>query len=252
MSRRLAAFYLVSSLSIAGTISAQEDALPTTITAADSETTPDTSTTETSEAATTPGSPSERTAESEATVPASQKNLRRDPEGVRGLSPFWEEVQKGDAAFIARDWVAAQTFYKAAIKKSPHNPQGHLRMAEFSLNQGELDEAQTFATAALRFSAEDLRAKADASFLISEIREAQNQMQEALVSWRSYKSLGLQLPPNPQTQGKGPQPVRVYLPTADARIAAIETVQKMDAEYAAVRQRIQKGLDEAEKAITGK
>jgi hypothetical protein len=124
-------------------------------------------------------------------------------------------------------------------------------MAELSLDQGALDEAETFTAAALRFSGEDLRTKADASFLMSEIQERQRAMEEALVNWRAYKSLSVQLPPKANSAEEGPGPVRIYSRTADARIAAIETVKMLNADYEAVRQRIQKGMDEAKKASTG-
>lgn len=248
MSRRLATFCLVSTLSLPGTISAQETSTPATSTTTATEGEANT------EAKTdaTPATPSEAAVSAQVPARAPRENLRQDPQGVRGISPFWEEVQKGDAAFSARDLVAAQTFYKAAIFKSPRDPQGHLRMAELSLDQGKLDEAETFAAAALRFSGEDLRAKTKASFLMSEIRERQRALEEAIVNWRAYKSMSAQLPAPDKIAVKGPQAARIYPVTADARIAAIETVKKLDADYEAVRKRLQKDLVEANQAAAGK
>src|SRR5690606_30116117 len=93
-------------------------------------------------------------------APPKATETPRDPAGVTGISPFWESVNKGDAAFLAQDLTAAANHYQAAIIQSPKDPIGHLRMAELSLKQNELARASEFITAALRFADKNFRAKA--------------------------------------------------------------------------------------------
>jgi tetratricopeptide (TPR) repeat protein len=182
---------------------------------------------------------------------ASPTETPRDPKGVTGISPFWEAIVKGDSAVLAQDFAGASSHYQTAITGSPKNPVGHLRMAELSLKQGELDRAFEFLTAALRFS-EDMRHKAQAHFLLAEVKERKAAHDEALAAWRDYKVLDGQLPTQTKVAGKGPLPATVYVDTADKRTAAIEAKKKLDADYAEVRARIQKNVDAADEATGGK
>lgn len=174
----------------------------------------------------------------------------RDPAGVTGISPFWEAVNKGDAAFLAQDLDGAINHYQVAITSSPKDPIGHLRMAEVSLKKKELERAQEFIMAALRFSEKDFRAKASASFLLAELRERQAMPEEAIEAWNRYKSLESQRPTEKPKSAKGPRPPHIYVETANSRIAAIEAKKKLDLEYAAVRERIQANIDKAD-SVTG-
>lgn len=174
----------------------------------------------------------------------------RDPAGVTGISPFWESVNKGDAAFMAQDLTGAANHYQAAITGAPKNPIGHLRMAEVSLKQNELARAQEFITAALRFAEKDFRVKAAASFLMAELRERQAMDEDAKSAWSQYKALESQLPQEKPKSDKGPRPPHVYVETADSRIAAIDAKKKLNEEYAAVRERIQANIDKAD-SVTG-
>lgn len=228
MTRILAVFSLLSAFTVTGSLFAEE---PSNVTAT---------------ASSVPAVAPSRVARS-----ALGEDIPRDPAGVRGISPFWERVFQGDAEYLAQDFVAARSSYQSAITQDPKNPVGHLRMAELNMNQGKLDEAQSFAESALRFSNENLRQKARASFLVAEIRERQKLSDEAIVDWRAYKSLGAQIPPHNPVQGKGPADVKIYAESADSRVSALETVKKLDADCVQVRERIKKGLDEAELATTG-
>ncbi len=175
----------------------------------------------------------------------------RDPNGVTGISPFWESINKGDAAFLAQDLDGATNHYQAAITGSPKNPTGHLRMAEVSLKKNEPERAQEFITAALRFAEKDVRIKAAASFLMAELQERLKMHDDAIDAWNRYKAIDSEMPADkPNKTGKGPLPPHVYAETADSRIAAIEAKKKLDEEYAAVRERIQANIDKAD-AATG-
>lgn len=175
----------------------------------------------------------------------------RDPKGITGISPFWESINQGDAAFLAQDLDGASNHYQAAITGSPKDPVGHLRMAEVSLRKNELERAHEFITAALRFAEKDLRVRAAASFLMAELQERLKMHDDATEAWNGYKAIDGQLPAEkPKSNGKGPLPAHVYVETADSRIAAIEAKKKLDDQYAAVRERIQANIDKAD-AATG-
>lgn len=183
-------------------------------------------------------------------APAAQ--VPKDPNGIAGISPFWESISQGDAAFLAQDFPGATTHYQNAITHSPKNPIGHLRMAELSLKQDELPRAEEFVAAALRFS-DDLRYKTQAHFLLAEVKERQAMHDEAIKAWRDYKSIDGQLPAKTKVETtKGPLPPVVYVETPDKRTAAIEAKKKLDEQYAEVRARIQANIDKADEATGGK
>jgi hypothetical protein len=184
-------------------------------------------------------------------APSIGADIPRDPKGIKGVSPHWEKVVHGDASTLAQDFVVAQKSYQSAITQEPKNPRGHLRMAELSLKRNELTEAQTFAENALRFAEDDLRAKAQASFLAAEIHERQKMPDEAIADWRAYKALAAELPKPVAHEGKGPTAVRIHEATADARIAAIEAVKKLATDYEQVRERIKKEIEGANQAAIG-
>lgn len=185
-----------------------------------------------------------------AVAPKPATETPRDPAGITGISPFWESVNKGDAAFLAQDLTAATNHYQAAITSSPKDPVGHLRMAEVSLKQNELARASEFITAALRFADKDFRSKAAASFLLAELRERQAMNEDAKNAWSQYKALDSQLPKEKPKSDKGPLSPHIYAETADSRVAAIDAKKKLDDEYTAVRERIQANIDKAD-SVTG-
>jgi hypothetical protein len=42
--------------------------------------------------------------------PRSQRRrggVRKDPQGIKGISPYWEAIREGDGAYVARDYAAA-------------------------------------------------------------------------------------------------------------------------------------------------
>jgi hypothetical protein len=125
-------------------------------------------------------------------------------------------------------------------------------MAELSLKQGELTQAQEFLSSAIRFSGGELHLEAQAKFLLAMLREAQGATDDALDSWRAYKALAAKVPPNPPAEAKGPLPARVYSATADTRLAALETKKKLESDYLSVKERIKKNVDAADQATGGK
>src|SRR5690606_333784 len=57
---------------------------------------------------------------------AAPKNteIKRDPEGIKGISPYWEAINRGDAQFAAQNFEGAAQEYRSAITKKPKNPLG--------------------------------------------------------------------------------------------------------------------------------
>ena len=99
-----------------------------------------------------------------------QGEVRRDPQGVKGISPFWESLKKGDDLYVARDFEGAIAAYRDAIAKSPQNPMGHYRMGEAQLAKGEIQEAEASWVSALRFVGKDLNLKAKVLFVLADLR----------------------------------------------------------------------------------
>src|SRR5690606_25233353 len=98
---------------------------------------------------------------------AKSTEVKRDPEGIKGISPYWEAINRGDAQHAAQNFEGAAKEYRSAITKDPKNPLGHLRMTELSLKLGELIQAREFVESALRYAGPEPRQQAQASFLLA-------------------------------------------------------------------------------------
>ncbi len=178
----------------------------------------------------------------------------RDVRGVQGISPFWEQIKQGDNAYIARSFDQALESYKAAIAALPHDPIGHLRVAEVHLQKGQLPEAEQALVAALRFVGTDIGQKAKIFFLLAEVRERKLAVDEAIASWTAYEKLQSEVKPpetavvtsEKGTKAKPPAPVRIFGDTAVERKKRLEEHKKLEAEYASVKERIAQRLKEAD------
>ena len=69
------------------------------------------------------------------------KEIRRDPDNRKGISPYMELVVKGDASFVARDLPGAISAFQEAIKLKPDEMLGFYRLGEAELESGKLDDA---------------------------------------------------------------------------------------------------------------
>jgi tetratricopeptide (TPR) repeat protein len=170
------------------------------------------------------------------TPPAASAAARRDPKGLKGISPFWEAVKKGDSAYVARDFDAAITAYREAITAEPQNPMGHYRLGEAQLAKGDTDEAQKSWDAGIRFAGKNTGLQAKLLFLIADLSERKRDLKKALDDWKAYLTFVQQ-----HTDIKG------FAGTAAERQKRIDDWQKLVEEYAAVKERIQKRLEEADK-----
>lgn len=161
--------------------------------------------------------------------------VRRDPKGIKGISPFWESLKKGDDAFIARDIDGAIADYRDAITKEPQNALGHYRLGEAQLAKGDMKEAEASWGNALRFVGEDYTLKGKILFCIADLRERQKAYDDATDNWNNYEQLA-----------KEHADATTYPDSAAKRKEVIATWKKLLVDYGAVKTRIEQRLKEAD------
>ena len=160
-------------------------------------------------------------------APAATGDIRRDPAGKKGISPFWEAIKKGDDAFIARDIESAIAAYREALTKEPQNPMGHYRIGEAQLSKGELAEARASWETAKRFAGQDPTLKAKVLFVLADLSERERNLQESINGWNAYEG-----------HAKVAPSAKVYPATPTDRKKRAEEWQKLETDYAAVKERI--------------
>jgi tetratricopeptide (TPR) repeat protein len=171
-------------------------------------------------------------------LPAAAKDdagPRKDPQGVKGISPFWEQIKKGDDLYVARDFDGAIAAYKEAITKEPQNALGHYRIGEAHLAKNDTQEAETSWVAALRFVGTDHPLKAKILFVLADLRERQKSFDDATDRWNAYAQFAQQQPA-----------AKAFPKTADDRKGKIASWTKLVSDYAAVKKRIEARLKEAD------
>jgi tetratricopeptide (TPR) repeat protein len=166
---------------------------------------------------------------------AATGEVRRDPKGIQGISPFWESVKKGDNAYIARDYDGAISAYKEAITKEPQNALGHYRIGEAHLAKGDMQEADAAWVAGLRYVGANHSLRAKLMFVLADLRERQKSYDDATEAWTKYESFVKEQP-----QSKG------YPASAADRKKRVAEYKKLAVDYAEVKKRIQKRLEEAD------
>jgi TolA-binding protein len=163
--------------------------------------------------------------------------VRRDPKGITGISPFWEGVSKGDKAYIARDFDGAIAGYREAITADPQNALGHYRLGEAQLAKGNPTEAEQSWVAGLRFVGENHVLRAKLVFVLADLRERQQNNEEATARWNEYEKF---VQAQPASKG--------FPKTPPERKKRIEEWKKLSVDSAEVKKRIDARLKEAEEA----
>ena len=162
------------------------------------------------------------------TAAPGSKEIRKDPEGKRGISPYAEAIAKGEGAYVARDIPGAITAFQDAIKLDTEKMLGFFRLGEAQLESGKPDEADsTWATALGKKGTDDLNAKL--LFVIADLRERQHKWQAAKDAWASYSAFL-------QNHSK----VAGYPATATERTKQADRRMKDEVDYGAVKDRIAK------------
>lgn len=167
---------------------------------------------------------------------AAASGVKKDPKGIKGISPFWEAIKRGDDAFAARDIDGAKAQYQEAIKAEPQNAWGHYRLGEAELTKGNLAEAEAEWQSALRFASGTPTLKAKALFVLADLKERQRQFEPAKTNWNAYAD-----------HAKAAPTAKTFPETPVERTKRIADWAKMEADYGPVKERIKQRLAEAEK-----
>ncbi len=175
---------------------------------------------------------------SAAAAPHGSGPVRKDPQGVKGISPFQEAIKKGDDLFVAHDFEGAVAAYTEAITHEPKNGLGHYRMGEAQIAAGDLGGAEAAFIAGLRFVGSDAPLKAKLTFALADIHERQKAYDKANDRWAEYQTLTTQ-----QKEAQG------FPATAIERKRALEAWKTTSADAAAVKERIEKRLAAADEAV---
>ncbi len=171
-----------------------------------------------------------------ASASLAQDGPRKDPDGIKGISPFWEDLKRGDNAYVARDYDGAIAAYTDALRKEPQNALGHYRIGEAHLAKNDMREAEASWVAALRFVGADHTLKGKILFVMADLRERQASYDDATDSWGKYEGFA-----------KSQPEAKTYPATPPERVKVIATWKKMQADYALVKARIEKRLKEIDK-----
>jgi tetratricopeptide (TPR) repeat protein len=161
-----------------------------------------------------------------AEVAKADKGPRKDPAGVTGISPFMEQINKGEAAFVARDFAGAVAAFQEAVKLDGQAMLGFYRLGEAQLAAGKPDEADAvWQTALGKKGPEDLNAKV--LFVIADLRERQKKLQAAKDAWAAYTAFV-----------QGHSKANGYPASATERQKQIDRRMKDEKDYAVVKERI--------------
>ncbi len=159
---------------------------------------------------------------------AGSKEVRKDPEGKRGISPYAEAIARGEVAYVARDIPGAITAFQDAIKLDTEKMLGFFRLGEAQLEANKPEDADsTWQTALGKKGPDDLNAKL--LFVIATLRERQLKWQAAKDAWASYSAF---LQNHTKVAG--------YAATATERTKQADRRMKDEVDYAVVKERITK------------
>jgi tetratricopeptide (TPR) repeat protein len=170
-------------------------------------------------------------------VTVDSSGVRHDPKGIKGISPYLEQINKGDRSYVARDFDGAIAAYREAIKSDPEKALGHYRVAEAQLAKGDQKEAEVELVAGLRFVGRDGTLKGKLIFLLADLRERQKNNDEAIGRWKEYSK-----------NAEEEKEAITYPATATERVSRNEAWKQLSADSVAVKERIAKRLKEAEEA----
>jgi tetratricopeptide (TPR) repeat protein len=163
--------------------------------------------------------------------------VMRDPKGVKGISPYLELINKGDRAYVSRDFDGAIAAYREAIQAEPQNALGHYRVGGAQLAKGDQKEAEAAFVAGLRFVGRDGTLKGKLLFALADLRERQKNNDEAVARWKDYSK-----------NAEDEKEALTYPATATERVSRNDAWKKNASDSAEVKERIAKRLKEADAA----
>jgi len=156
----------------------------------------------------------------------SDGEIRRDPAGKTGISPYMEAVSEGEKAFVAKDIAKAKSLFEKAIKDDGEKMLAYYRLGEALLAEEKLKEAEkTWLQAKSKKGTATLEGKV--MFVLADAAERQNDWKKAKNAWIAYASF---LQSTPKAVG--------YPATASDRQKQIDRRVKDEKDGAAVKKRI--------------
>ncbi len=147
-------------------------------------------------------------------------------------------MQKGDSAYLARDFDGAIAAYRKEVEKHPDAALGHYRLGSAQLAKGDLDEAEQSWQAALRFVGNDQAFRSKILFVLADLKERAKTYDESVARWKEYQQ---HVQSQPEARG--------YPATAADRIKRAEDWKKISADAAEVKARIEKRIKEADESM---
>jgi tetratricopeptide (TPR) repeat protein len=174
--------------------------------------------------------------------------VRRDPSGVKGISPFWEAIKRGDDRYVGRDYDGALEAYREALKIEPKTAHAHYRLGFVYLAKNDLNEAEATWQTAQRFVDQPHAGsspvidpgamKAKILFVLADLSERKRDLDEASRRWDAYAA-----------HAKSNPRVKTFPETAVERKRVIAEWKKLVEQYAEVKERIKKREKEAEEKL---
>ena len=171
--------------------------------------------------------------------PVRATELRRDPNGIKGISPFFEALKRGDSALLARDFEVAIVAYRDAISRDPENALGLYRLGEAQDLKGDRHEAEVaFSTGLRGVVAKNPGLKAKLQFALADLRERQKAYDQASAQWAEYEAFTT-----------GQKEAQGFPASASERKKVVDAWQRLSADSLEVKARIEKGLKAADEAV---
>jgi tetratricopeptide (TPR) repeat protein len=152
---------------------------------------------------------------------------RHDPDNIRGISVYVEQLNKGVAKFLAKDVTGALDVFRATIPLAPRNPLGHYLVAEAEIANGNLTEAENSIKQAEPLTDDrNPGVRAKVLFVSADVKERLKKWDEAKAAWQAYVDYAQK------------HADVAFAQSGTSRIQALDDMMKQDKAYEAVRQRI--------------
>jgi TolA-binding protein len=141
---------------------------------------------------------------------------------------YKEACKDGSSKYAARDFTGAVAAFQHAIEIDPNDALAHYFLGEAQLAAGSLVEAEAaWNRASLAAGERDPALRARILFVVADLKERQKKWDEAKAAWQVYLDWAARFAHAGAFPG-----------SAQSRQRVIDTMQKQDAAYAIVRQRI--------------
>jgi tetratricopeptide (TPR) repeat protein len=154
---------------------------------------------------------------------------KKDDVAAKDVATKYKEACKdGGTKYAAHDFSGAAAAFQQAIEIDPNDALAHYFLGEAQLAAGSLVEAEAaWNRASLAAGEKDPALRARILFVVADLKERQKKWDEAKAAWQVYLDWAAKFPKAGAFPG-----------SAQSRRQVIETMQKQDAAYAVVRQRI--------------